>query len=257
MDANLLVRHLIRGAVVVVVATSGVAAAQGVAPAKDDADAPGPDPGPAGEPGPATGGAEPRLLPAAKAGPPPSDGVGYSHKGQLQVSARLGVGLRAIVPYDSMNYCGESDGSTTYGNAPVCTGRAPFSLDLELGYGVARRIDVFVETRLGLEADFGATATRSGGPRMFHLSPGARFFFSDAKSSKLFTTAQVVLDFAGYEDAAGAGRGADFGIRNLSGLWFDLDRAYGFYAYIGETATFGRWMRFELEAGFGVSGRYN
>ena len=85
---------------------------------------------------------------------------------------------------------------------------------------------------------------------------GARFFFSDAKTSKLFTTTQLVLDFSGYEDAGGASRGTDVGVRNMNGLWFDLDRAYGFYAYIGETATFSRWLRFELEAGVGFSGRF-
>jgi len=201
-------------------------------------------------------GAEPTLLPtrgqpAAAVAP-----VGYTHKGQFQVSLRLALGLRAIIPYDKLDYCGQTESGTAAGNAPVCTGRAPFSFDLELGYGVAQRIDAFVELRLGLETDFASSPVQMGGPRMFHVSPGARFFFSDAKSSKLFTTAQLVFDFAGYEEAGGAGRGADFGVRNLNGLWFDLDRAYGFYAYIGETATFSRWLRFELEAGIGISGRY-
>lgn len=180
----------------------------------------------------------------------------YSHKGQFQVSTRLALGLRAIVPYDKADYCGQTDSSTSTGNAPVCTGRAPFSFDVELGYGVAKRVDLILDLRLGLETDFAATALAMDGPRMFHLAPGARFFFSDARTSKLFTTVQLVLDFSGYEDAGGASRGTDVGVRNMNGLWFDLDRAYGFYAYIGETATFSRWLRFELEAGIGISGRY-
>ena len=175
----------------------------------------------------------------------------------LEVSLRLALGLRAIVPYDKVDYCGATDSSTSTGNAPVCTGRAPFSLDLELGYGLKRRIDVFAELRLGIQGDFGPTASSSEeGPRMLHISPGARFFFSDAKSTKLFTTAQAVFDFAGYKDPGGADRGNDFGIRNLNGLWLDLERAYGFYAFIGETLTFSRWLRFELEAGIGVQARY-
>jgi len=178
-----------------------------------------------------------------------------SHKGQLEGSVRLGLGMRAIATYDNMDYCGDTDPQGQFGFASVCTGRAPFSLDLELGYGVARRVDLFAELRVGLESDFGASPT-TGGPRMLHLSPGARFFFSEGSRSKLFTTAQIVFDFAGYEDAGGAGRGTDFGIRNLSGLWFDLARAYGVYVYVGETATFARWMRFELEGGIGVQGRY-
>lgn len=180
----------------------------------------------------------------------------YSHKGQLQASARIALGLRAIVPYEKTDYCGQTDSATSSGNAPVCTGRAPFSFDLELGYGVARRVDLIVELRLGLETDFAPTAVAMDGPRMFHLAPGARFFFSDAKTSKLFTTVQLVVDASGYEDGGGGSRGTDFGVRNMNGMWFDLDRAYGFYAYIGETATFSRWLRFELEAGIGFSARY-
>ena len=102
----------------------------------------------------------------------------------------------------------------------------------------------------------GANVLDADGPRMFHVSPGVRFFFNDSKMMKLFTTAQAVFDFAGYEDNVGMSRGADLGVRNLSGLWFDLDSAYGIYAYVGETATFGRWLRFELEAGLGIQGRY-
>ncbi|MDB4960809.1 MAG: hypothetical protein JWP01_808 [Myxococcales bacterium] len=183
--------------------------------------------------------------------------VSFSHKGQFQASVRLGVGMRAIVPYEKGEFCGASDSSTGSGNAPVCSGRAPFSMDLELGYGVARRIDTFVELRIGLESDFPAyRVSGMAGPRVFHVSPGARFFFSDAKSSKLFTTAQLVFDFSGYQDQSGASRGTDVGVRNLNGIWLDLQRSYGIYAYVGETATFARWLRFELEAGIGISGRY-
>jgi len=192
---------------------------------------------------------------SAAAEAPSGAAADLSHKGQLEASVRFGLGLRAIVTYDSMDYCGDTDPQGQFGFASVCTGRAPFSVDLELGYGVARRVDLIAELRLGLERDFGASPA-SGGPRMLHLSPGARFFFSEGSRSKLFTTAQVVFDFAGYEDAVGAGRGTDFGIRNLSGLWFDLARTYGLYVYVGETATVARWMRFELEGGVGVQGRY-
>jgi len=182
--------------------------------------------------------------------------LGFSHKGQFEASARLALGLRAIATYDSQDYCGDTDPQGEFGFAPVCTGRAPLSLDLELGYGVGRRVDLLLELRVGLESDIGATPAAGGGPRMLHLSPGARFFFSEGSRSKLFTTAQVVIDFAGYKDAGGADRGNDVGIRNLSGLWIDLKRQYGFYVFVGETATFARWMRFELEGGLGIQGRY-
>jgi hypothetical protein len=204
------------------------------------------------------------VAPAKEGSPPPPppalprpDRDTTSHKGMFAISLRTAIGMRAIVSYDKTDYCGATDASTTTGNAPVCSGRAPFSFDIELGYGIARRIDLFAELRLGLETDFHQTAQASDdGPRMLHISPGARFFFSDAKSSKLFTTAQLVFDFAGYKDAAGEDRGSDFGVRNMNGLWFDLEKAYGFYVYLGETATFSRWLRFELELGVGFQGRY-
>jgi hypothetical protein len=225
-----------------VLGTVGTAAAQ-VAPAKE----------PDGTLPPPTTSTEP-ARPATRA---PEGPVTFSHKGQLQVSLRLSLGMRAIVAYDDADYCGESDPMSGTGNKAVCTGRVPFSFDLEVGYGIARKIDLIGEFRIGLETDFTSTFTGAGDvPRMFHFAPGARFFFSDAKTMKLFTTAQVVFDFAGYKDAAGNDRGADFGVRNMNGLWLDLDRAYGFYAFVAETATFGRWLLTELQIGAGVSARF-
>jgi hypothetical protein len=226
------------GALLLVAAVTSAAAADGVAPAKE------PDPG------------APR---AASPPPPATPAAGYSHKGMFEASLRLGLGLRVLIPYEKTDFCGEKDSTTSTGNAPVCTGRSPFSFDLELGYGLTRKIDLVGEIRLGIEADFAPTALTisKDGPHLFHFSPGARFFFSDARSTKLFTTAQLVFDFTGYEDAAGNGRGVDVGVKNLSGIWLDLEQAYGFYAYLGETATFSRWWRFELEAGIGVQARYH
>lgn len=189
---------------------------------------------------------------AAPAAAKPREG----HLGQVELSLSSAIGYRAIVPYDKGTYCGQLDASTSSGNAPVCTSRAPFSLDIELGYGVDKKADVFVETRIGLEHDFGATSGSGEGPRMFFVSPGVRVFFSDSKTFKLFTTAQLVIDFSGYKDPAGEGRGPDFGARNKNGLWFDLGRNYAVYAYVGPTLTFARWLRFELEGGVGLQVRY-
>jgi hypothetical protein len=202
--------------------------------------------------------------PAPSAVPPPPkksaphDDSGITHRGMFEASLRLALGLRAIVPYNKTDYCGDTDSSASSGNAPVCTGRSPFSLDLELGYGATRKIDLFMEAKLGIEADFAASGlTSKGGPHLFMLSPGARFFFSDARHSKLFTTAQLVFDFTAYQDpSSGKSRGADFGVRNLSGVWLDIDQGIGVYAFIGETMTFSRWWLFELEAGAGIQVRY-
>lgn len=184
------------------------------------------------------------------------DKADFSHHKQFQLSARIPFGLRGIATYDENVYCGETDASQSTGLSRVCSGRAPVAIDFELGYGIKRAIDLVVELRIGIEKDFGNTPASDDGVRALHISPGARFFFSESGRARLFTTAQLVIDVAGYEDAAGKSLGTDFGVRNMSGLWIDLQRSYGFYVFVGETATFARWLRFELEAGVGFQGRY-
>jgi len=200
--------------------------------------------------------AEPAPPPPPTTKKPISAAVRLSHYHQIQASLRLALGLRAIAPYDTDVYCGDTDNTRANGFAAVCTGRSPFALDFELGFGIARKVDAFLELRLGLESDFGRSQNDTEGTHQFHLSPGARFFYADAGSSKLFTTAQIVLDTTSYHNVGGGKLSADFGFRNLNGLWFDLDKAYGFYLFVGETASFARWLQFELEGGVGIQGRY-
>ncbi len=177
------------------------------------------------------------------------------HKGQLGVSLRLGTGIRGIATFDSMLYCGKQDSTAAYGHAPVCTARSPLALDLELGYGVTSAIDLLVEMKLGLERDFGPMPN-SDGPRPFQVAPGARFFFSEAKRTKLFIQPEIVFDFTGYKNASGGDLGTDVGVRGLEGFWIDLHRAYGVYFWAGQTVEFTKWLSFELDAGIGFQGRY-
>ena len=123
------------------------------------------------------------------------------HKGQLGFSARMGVGVYGIKTYESKYYCGKADTSVSTGNAPVCTGRSPFALDLEASYGVGRAVEVTLELELGFERDFGG-APGLDGPRPLHLAPGARFFFSETAHTKLFAQPELLFDFADYKDAA-------------------------------------------------------
>ncbi len=179
---------------------------------------------------------------------------GFTHHKQFQISARLPFALRGIATYDE-DYCGDTDTSRPTGLARVCTGRSPQSIDFELGYGIKPKVDLLLELRLGIEQDFGPTPASDDGPHVIHLSPGGRFFFSKDRM-KFFTTAQLVIDWTGYENTAGKKLGTDFGVRNVTGLWIDFTRSYGLHVYVGETATFARWLRFELEAGVGIQGRY-
>lgn len=180
----------------------------------------------------------------------------FTHKHQFALSVRGALGMRALATYHDTDYCGQTDSTVGTGNAAVCVGRSPFTIDFEPAYGVARAIDAFVELRIGIESDFGTTAATNDGPHIFHLSPGARFYFADARRLKLFTTAQVVFDFSGYKKIDGSSRGTDFGLRNMSGVWLDLTRDYGVYGFVGESATVARWLGFLMEAGVGVQGRY-
>ncbi len=172
------------------------------------------------------------------------------HKGQLGASARLALGVRGIATYDNNVYCGKQDPEAEFGLASVCTGRTPLTLDLEFSYGVKPTIELILEMRLGLESDFGSAPGTDDGPHAFWLSPGARFFFSEAARAKFFVQPQVVFDFSGYS------QGNDFGLRGIEGLWIDLHRSYGVYFFVGETLEFSRWLSAAFEGGVGFQGRY-
>jgi hypothetical protein len=182
------------------------------------------------------------------------DQVPATHQGQFGLSVRLGLGVRGIATYNS-DYCGVLDNTAKNGNAPVCSGREPFAIDLEPSYGVAKAIELVFGLHIGLESDFGPTAATAG-PKAFRIEPGARFFFSEAGHSKLFVQPSLVVDFTNYQKAGGASYGTDVGVRALEGYWLDLHRAYGFYVYVGETAEFARWISADLDFGVGIQGRY-
>lgn len=182
------------------------------------------------------------------------DPIPAGHQGQVGLSLRLGLGVRGIATYNS-DYCGVLDNTAKNGNAPVCTGREPFALDLEPSYGVAKAIELVFGFHIGLERDFGPTAATDG-PKAFRIEPGARFFFSESGHSKLFVQPSFVVDFTNYQKAGGASYGTDVGVRALEGYWIDLHRSFGLYAFVGETAEFSRWLSANLDFGVGIQGRY-
>jgi hypothetical protein len=186
---------------------------------------------------------------ALTAGPASADDPISYHQGKFGASARLALGVRGIATYDNDVYCGKMDPEAEFGYASVCTGRTPMAFDLELGYGVKPTIELVLELRLGLEKDVGATPAGEG-PRPFHIAPGARFFFSEAKGAKLFVQPHLVFDFADYAE------GNDFGVRGIEGLWIDLHPKYGIYFFVAETLGFSRWLSAAFEGGVGFQGRY-
>ncbi|MEP6859900.1 MAG: hypothetical protein ABJE66_04730 [Deltaproteobacteria bacterium] len=182
------------------------------------------------------------------------DEVPATHKGQLGLSLRLGLGVRGTATYNS-DYCGVLDSTAKNGNAPVCSGREPFAIDIEPSFGVAKAVELVFGLHLGLENDFGPTAATDG-PKAFRIEPGARFFFSESGHSKLFVQPALVVDFTNYLKPGGGSYGNDFGVRATEGYWLDLHRAFGFYVFVGETAEFSRWLSATLDFGIGFQGRY-
>ena len=199
------------------------------------------------------------LILAVLAAPALADDAGEPpatfHKGQVGISARLGVGLRGVAPRDDRIYCGETDSSARHGFAPICTGRAPLAFDLEAAYGVAAHIELLLGLRLGIEKDFDSAPGAGDGSRTLELTPGARFFFSEARHTKLFVQPMLLVDATDVKTTLGS-RGTELGLRGLEGYWVDLHRTYGFYIYAGETLGFTPWLYGGIEAGFGIQGRY-
>ena len=175
--------------------------------------------------------------------------AGFSHKGQVGVHIAGGIGYRGIFTYDE-EYCGElkDDG----GNRSPCLGRSPFGLDVGLGYGVARTLELFVEMRFGLEKDFGPAPNMSG-PRPRAFSPGIKLYLGDlGPTTKFFSTLQLPIDFTDHEQLDKN----DFGIRNINGLQLDVHHTFGIFLYFGEQVSWRRWLRFEVEGGLGAQVRF-
>jgi hypothetical protein len=179
----------------------------------------------------------------------------YSHKRQVGLSLRSGIGIAATVPYKSTVYCGTTDTGAMSGNAAVCTDRAPFALALEASYGVATTVELTLAFQFGPEHDFGPAPGMTG-PIPVRLAPGARFYFSETTRAKLFVQPQIVFDFSSYKDPSGASRGTDVALGALEGYMFDFNRHVGAYIYLGETIGFVRWLSGDFEAGLGIQARY-
>jgi len=184
--------------------------------------------------------------------------IAYSHKGQMGVHSQLGLGYRVLFPYDNSTnakYCGASEPNGIYKS--VCTGRSPVFLEIGLSYGLTRKLEAVVDARLGVETDFkAATATSGDRPRALVLAPGVKVYIDDEGSSKFFSTLQVAFDFTDFSANPGIEKGTDVGIRNVNGFQIDFHRTFGAYVHFGETISFVRWLRFEIDAGLGIQGRF-
>jgi hypothetical protein len=182
--------------------------------------------------------------------PPPESGtsIAYDHTGQLTLYANVGVGYRAIFRYDQAHYCGETAKS-------VCATISPPFLELGLGYALSSHVEMMVDVRLGLVGDFRPDTSTADKPRVLAFQPGIRFYIDDEGSLKWFTGFAVSIDRTDYS-ASGVTGSTDVGIRNQNGLLIDLHRTFGMYVYFGETLSFVRFMRFEIDGGLGLQARF-
>lgn len=175
---------------------------------------------------------------------------GLSHKGQFGVSLGLGSGYRGILPYDEGEFCG--DRNDMGANDDLCIGRTPFSVDIGLSYGVNRKLEVFLEMRVGLESDFGTNPSADDGPKVRMFAPGVKLYIRDVGVTKFFSTLQFVLDTTGYT----TNDSSDYGIKQTNGLQFDVHKTAGVYFFFGEMVTWERWLRFQMDLGMGIQARF-
>jgi hypothetical protein len=165
------------------------------------------------------------------------------HQHQTGLALMPGLGYRVIVPYAENKPCGDSSRDAS---KRVCTNMVPFFVDLQLSFGVSRRVDLLTDLRFGLGED------PASHTHQFALAPGVRFWLDQDVAVKFYTTLQFLYDHTDYKRILPSN---DFGLRNSNGVMYDVIRNVGFFFQFGESFGFRRWFRIELDAGLGVQVR--
>ena len=86
------------------------------------------------------------------------------------------------------------------------------------------------------------------------FAPGLRYWVDPPSRLKFFATLQLAYDAT--EQHNRALTGYDLAFHNSNGLMFEVMRNLGFYAQLGDTIGFVRWLRFEVDLGAGVQARF-
>jgi hypothetical protein len=171
---------------------------------------------------------------------PPLTQPSLSHRGQFGIGALAGSGFRVLIPYQEGVFCGQN-------NKRVCSARLPAFLDLQPSFGLGPHWDAIIDLRFGLEADFART-------HQVAFTPGFRYWLDPQARLKFFATLQIAYDTT--EQHNHALTGYDLAFHNSNGLMFEIMRDLGFYAQLGDTVGFVRWLRFEIDLGAGVQARF-
>ena len=196
----------------------------------------------------------PQAIPPASASltappddPDPKASDDRTHRFQGGLGVTVGSGYRVIFRYGDTKTCGTNDPQS---GAPTstCSGRLPTWLDAKLFFGVAHSVDLVIEQRFGLEADFTLN-------RQFMLMPGIRVYASDPhKPFKFFVQIQGVFDYS--DPSTISDKRFDFGIHEANGFQWDFLKWMGAYLQISETFEFYRGIDFQIEGGLGLEGRF-
>jgi hypothetical protein len=179
--------------------------------------------------------------------------ITYKHKGQVGIYTQLGVGYRAIFPYHSNDFCGES--TATGGAKSACTGFTPGFIDVGISYAFTNTVEVLGDVRIGLGQDFKPETASGAAPHVLAIAPGFKFYVNEAGSVKWFSTVQLAIDLTDYS-TSGVAASTDIGLKNVNGILVDLHRTFGIYGHVGETVSFVRWLSFELDFGIGMQVRF-
>jgi hypothetical protein len=171
---------------------------------------------------------------------PPLATPSLSHQSQLGIAILTASGFRALFPYQEGIYCGQP-------GKRVCAARIPTYMDVQPSFGLSASWDLLVDLRFGLEADFART-------HQFAVAPGFRYWIDPQPRLKFFATLQFAYDAT--EQHTKVLTGYDLAFRNSDGVMFELMRDFGFYAQLGDTIGFVRWLRFEIDLGAGVQARF-
>ena len=171
---------------------------------------------------------------------PPLASPSLSHRAQFGIALLTASGFRALFPYQEGIYCGQP-------GKRVCTARIPTYMDVQPSFGLSDGWDALVDLRFGLQPDFART-------HQFAIAPGFRYWIDPQQRVKFFATLQFAYDST--EQHARALKGYDLAFRNSDGVMFELMRDLGFYAQLGDTIGFVRWLRFEIDLGAGVQARF-
>ncbi|HTM22921.1 MAG TPA: hypothetical protein VL172_20500 [Kofleriaceae bacterium] len=165
------------------------------------------------------------------------------HQGQVGLHVKVGTGYRAIFR-DADEYCGKT-------GEDLCNERAPVHMELGVAYRLLERLEAFFEVRVGLERDFGASATERGARTRAYM-PGLKVYFKDAGTAKFWSSLAFCVDTTHYPQKPET----DYGVKLTNAFQFDPHRTFGVFFYFGPVFAWQRWLRFELEGGLGIQARF-